>query len=108
MFLGALRKQRAHFSAVTIAMSVAAGGSEFLAGEGDLTESLAGIFTTAGSIAADLVGDGVLQEGHDDLGIPLQADDGELPQGDEQSPTLTGSDQILVEKAADTWGDLGS
>ena len=87
---------------------VAAGGGELLSGEGDPGEELAGILRTAaaGGIAAFLGGDGVIQHRHDQLGIPLQTDDGELAQCDEQTALIAGDHQVLVEHLPDVCRDL--
>ena len=73
-------------------LPVAAGGSELAGGEGNAAEHFAGVFGAAAlAVAAFLFGDGVFHHGHDQLHIPFQPDDGELPQGDVQAAMVSAS-----------------
>ena len=90
------------------APAVAAGGGELLGGEGDAAEQLAGILRAAGIVAAFLGGDGIVQHRDDQLGVPLQADDGELAQSDIQPPAVRGQHQLIVEQRANGPRDLDS
>ena len=86
---------------------IAVSGGEFCGREGDAAEHLAGVFCAAASVvAAFLAGNGVVQNGHDQLGFPLQPDDGELPQSYKQLPLPAGNHQRLVKQIPDGIGDL--
>ena len=85
---------------------VAAGGGEFLGGEGDTAEHFTGVFPGAGVVAAFLAGDGVIQHRHHQLGIPFQPDNGELAQGHEQLPLASGEYQGVFVQFPDAVGDL--
>ena len=85
---------------------VTAGGRELPGGEGDPGEHLAGIFRKSGVVAAFLGGDGVFQNRHHQLGIPLQPNDGKLTQGHIEPPMVTVWYQFLVEHFLDALGDL--
>ena len=60
-------------------LAVAALGGELGGREGDAAEHLAGIFGAARGIATLLCGDAVIHNGDDELSVPFQPDDGELP-----------------------------
>ena len=78
-------------AAVIVAVAVAAPGGELLGGEGNTAEHFAGIFgAAAGGIAAFFGGDGIIQHRYDQLGIPLQADDGKLAQRHKQTAVFRG------------------
>ena len=62
-------------------LSVAALGRKLGLRERNAAEHFAGIFGTAGVVAAFFGGNAVIQHRHHQLGIPLQAQDGELSQG---------------------------
>lgn len=85
-----------------------AGREELAHGETDLAEDLAGIFVallvSAGALAG---GHAVVVHGDEQLGVPLQADHGELPQGDVQPAAAAVKGQVTVEAGADAGGDLG-
>jgi len=89
-----------------VGAAVAAGGSELGGGEGDLAEHFAGILGAAGAVAALLSGQRVIHHRHDQLGIPLQTDDGKLTQGNEHPPPLPGVYQLIVKLGGDGCGDL--
>ena len=94
-------------AAVFMVLVVTARGGELAGGEGDPAEHLAGILRRgAGGVAALLGGQGVVKDGYDELGVPLQADDGELPQGHIQPPLGGAQHQILVKQPPDPLGDL--
>ena len=80
---------------------------ELLGGEGDPGEHFAGVFRSgAGGVAAFFGGYGVIQHRHDELGVPLQADDGELPQCHIEPPLGGVHHQVAFEEALDRTGDL--
>ena len=87
---------------------VAASGGELILREWDPGKHLAGIFPAAGGIAALLGGQTVVQHRNQQLGIPLQTDDGELTQGHQQLPVDFPCDQFLIKQAPDTLRDLGN
>ena len=75
---------------VPFGLVVAAPGGKLTYREGNLGEQLAGVFGAAGIVAAFLGGYAVIQHWDDNLGIPLQSDDRELPQGHKQPPPVPG------------------
>ena len=86
---------------------IAPRGGELLGGEGDPGEHFAGVFRGgAGGVAAFLGGHGVIENGDDELGVPLQPDDGELAQGHIEPPLGGIHHQFIVEKALDWPRDL--
>ena len=88
-------------------MLVATAGDELLFREGDATEDFAGIFSAAAwGVTAFLGGYAVIQNRNYQLGIPLQPDERELPQGDKQSALLVAQYQLLVKEFPDSLGDL--
>ena len=92
---------------VRIIFSVAIPGRKLLGREGDAAEHFAGIFCAAAAlVAAFLAGKSVIQHRHDELGLPLQPDDGELPQSHKQLPLAACDHQRLVKEIPDTFGDL--
>lgn len=57
-------------------------GEELVNGELNLTEDITGIlFRCAAGSGTFLVGQAVIVDGDQELGVPLQANDGELAQG---------------------------
>ena len=94
-------------SVAAVVVTVASRGSELFGGEGDSGEHFAGIFRCGtGGVAAFLGGQSVVENGHDELCVPFQPDDGELAQGHIQPPPGGCEDQILVKKGTDRSGDL--
>ena len=89
-----------------IAGFVAAGGYKLPFRERDLGEQFTGVFCAAGVVAALLGGDAVVQHRDYQLGIPLQPNNGELPQCYQQPPLLTAENQFLIKAAANPLGDL--
>ena len=81
-------------------------GDELALREWDTAEHFAGIFAAARRITAFLGGNAVVQNRHHQLGIPLQADNGKLPQCHQQIPGCTACDQLFVEDTADGGRDL--
>ena len=77
-------------------LAVAALGGELGGREGDAAEQLAGVLGAARRVAALLGGDAVVHNGYDELCVPFQPDDGELPQGDVQAAMVAGGDQVFV------------
>lgn len=85
-----------------------AGREELAHGEPDLPEDLAGIFVAVLVAAGALPGGHtVVVHGDEQLGVPLQPDHGELPQGHIQPPAAAVEGQLTVEAGADARGDLG-
>ena len=79
----------------------AVGGEKLAHGELDLPEQLAGVLLLAVTAAvAVLLRHTVVVGGDQDLGVPLQADDGELPQGNVQAVHIAAGDQLLREAGA--------
>ena len=76
---------------------VAACGCKLPGGEGDPGEHLAGIFRKAWIVAAFLGGDGVIQNRYDQLGIPLQPDDGKLAQSHIEPAVIPTQSRRFVE-----------
>ena len=92
---------------VAVGFFIAVSGGELGGGEGDPGEHLAGIFGAAtGVFTAFLGGNGVFHHRDHQLGIPLQADDGELTQSDKQTAAVAGEDQFFIKQAGDAVGDL--
>ena len=87
--------------AAVILFAVAASGGELVGGEGDAAEHLAGVLGAAGGVAAFLCGDAVVHHRYNELGVPLQSDDGELPQRHKQPPAVILQSQILVKHGPD-------
>ena len=77
------------------------GREELAHRELDLPEQLAGVLLAAVAAAvAVLLRHAVIVGGHEQLGVPLQADDGELAQGDKQAVHIAASNQLLGEAGA--------
>ncbi len=92
---------------MVIPLLVAVPGDKLLFREGNAAEHFTGILSTAArSVAAFLGGNAVIQHRHDNLGIPLQTDDGELTQRDEQAAVIVAQHQFLVEHILDVRGNL--
>ena len=89
-----------------IVAAIAATGSELALREWNAAEHLAGVFAAAGGIAALLGGNAVIQNRHYQLGVPLQADNGKLPQSHQQIAGRTACYQLFVEDTADGCRDL--
>ena len=81
-------------------------GGELSSREGDPGENLTRIFGAAGIVTALLGGNGIIQHRHDDLGVPLQPDDGELPQRHQQSALFAAENQLVVKMALHLLRDL--
>ena len=102
-----IRPYEGVWSIAAMLVLIATRGGELLGGEGDPGEHFTGVFRGgAGGVAAFLGGQGVVQDGDDELGVPLQADDGELAQGHIEPPLAGVHHQIPLEKALDGPGDL--
>lgn len=73
-----------------------------------MAENLAGVLI-AGRVAAGalLFRDAVVVDGGEQLGVPLQTDEGELPQGDIEPPVLAAEAQLTAEAGADAGRNLG-
>ena len=80
---------------------------KLLGGEGDPGEHLAGILRRgAGGVTAFLGGHGVIENGDDELGVPLQPDDGELAQCHIKPPLAGVHHQLVIKQALDGPRDL--
>ena len=90
------------------AFAVTAAGSKLRGGERNARKHFAGVFRAAGAVAAFLGGDGVVENGNDQLRIALQTDDRELTQCYIQTAALAGEHQLIVKHAADGSGQLQS
>ena len=89
-------------------MLIAASGDELFFREGDAAEDFARVFgAAAGGVAAFLGGDAVIQHRNHQLGISLQADQGELPKSDEQATLFVAQHQFFVKILPNTLGNLG-
>lgn len=84
----------------------AVGGEELVNGEADILEQLAGVLAGAAAAGAVLIGHAVVEHGDQQLGIPLQADDGELAQRDKGPAVLVAHGQLAAEALAYAGGDL--
>ena len=81
-------------------------GGEGIGREGDLVKEGAGVLGAAAGVGAALLGgDGVVEDRHDQLGRPLQTDDGELAQGHEEPLLVAAQHQIVPEHGLDIRGD---
>ena len=85
----------------------AAGREERVDGEVNFAKDVAGrVFTVAGDGAAVLVGDAVVECGHEKLGVALQADNRELANGDVQAFSFAAENQLIIEAATDGAGKI--
>ena len=84
----------------------AGGGGKLLGGEGNAAEHFAGILRGARRVTALSARNGGVQHRHDQLGIPLQPHNGELPQGHKQPPLIAGEYQLLIKQLPNIAGDL--
>lgn len=85
------------------------GREELAHRELDLPEQLAGVLLTAVAAAVTvLLGHAVVVSGHEQLGIPLQSDNGELAQGDKQAVHIAAGDQLLGKAGAHSRGNLAA
>lgn len=83
-----------------LVLAVAPSGGELGGREGDSAEHFARVFRAAGVVAAFLGGDAVVHHGNDQLGIPLQPDDGKLAQGNEKPSAVRADVQLFVKHSA--------
>ena len=81
----------------------AVGREKFVHREGDAAEHRAGIVLDAG--LAFFVGQAVIVYRQDELAVPLQPEDGELPQRAGEDPAAVREDQLLPEVVEDEPGD---
>ena len=88
------------------AVVVAAGGGKLPGGEGNPGENFAGFFRQTRIVAAFFGGQGVIQHRDDQLGIPLQTDDGKLTQSYIKPPVIPGELKRFVEHLLNEFGDL--
>lgn len=90
-----------------ISGACAIGGEELADGEFDLTEDFAGIFGGALlSAGAFFFGHTVVVRGHQQVGIALQADDGELAKRNEKPSLISAEDQVITQGLSNGGGDL--
>ena len=85
------------------------GREELIHREGDVLEELAGIITAAAAVGAGgaaLVRQAVVVHRHQQLAVPLQADDGELAQRHKDTTVVVTGRQVAAEALADTGRDL--
>jgi hypothetical protein len=80
-----------------IISSIAGVGSKFSGGEWNFTEHFTGVLCAAGTFTAFLAGNAVLHNRHYQLGIPFQANNGELTQCDEKPTAISGQNQFFIE-----------
>ena len=85
------------------------GREELIHREGDVLEELAGIITAAAAVGAGgaaLVRQAVVVHRHQQLAVPLQADDGELAQRDEHPAAVLARRQVAAKALAHAGGHL--
>ena len=82
------------------------GGEELIHGEFDVAENLTGVILAAAA-GALLVGHAVIIHRHQKLSLALQANDGELTQGDIDPLAFAAEAQVAAEAGADAGRDLG-
>ena len=92
-------------AAAAAALSGDIGREELVDGELDVAEDLAGIVLAAAA-GALLLRQAVVIDWDQKLGIPLQADDGELAQCYEHSVYIAVYDQILLEDSGNSGWDI--
>jgi hypothetical protein len=93
--------------AIVSLRSVAIGWGKFPGWEGDPTKQLTGIFRIgAGGVGAFFAGDRVLQERYYHLGIPLQTNNGELPQRHKKPTVVMTCHQIFIKQLLNAFWDL--
>ena len=110
--------RRSKFLALTAALGSRIPGEsavlreELMDRELDFAEYLAGIFgdasaVTASTAGAFFFGKAVVIHRHQQVGVPLQTDDGELAKGDQKAACITALHQILSEGIADGKRNFG-
>ena len=82
------------------------GREELVDGELDMAEHLAGVLVVAAA-GALLLRHAVVVHRHEELGIPLQTDDGELAQSDVDALAVAAEAQVAAEAGADAGGHVG-
>ena len=88
---------------------VALGREELIHREGNVLEELAGVVAVVAAVGAGgaaLFGETVVVHGHQQLTVPLQADNGELTQGDEHPTAVLARRQVAAEALAYAGGNL--
>ena len=80
------------------------GREELAHREADVAEQPAGVL--AGAAGTLLLGHAVIVHGDQELGVPLQPHDGELPQRHIDAPRVVPAGQLAAEEAADEGRDL--
>ena len=99
-------------SALAASAGAAGGGDgigreKFVHGELDAAEHVTGVLLAVViSAAAVLGGDAVVVDGDEQLGIPLQADDRELAQGDKDPMLVAAGHQLVAEAGGHRRGDI--
>ena len=89
-----------------IFLLIAISGCKTVCRERNPGEHFAGVFPTAGVIAAFLGGNTVLCHGNNDLGIPFQPHNRELTKAHIQSAALSAEHQFLIKDLNDSLGNL--
>lgn len=84
----------------------AVGGEEFVYGEFDVAEDLAGVVFAAAA-GAFLLGHAVIVCGNEKLGFALQTDQGELAQGDIYALPVIPETEVAAKAGTDAGRDLG-
>ena len=82
------------------------GRKELIHWELDLPEDLAGIVLAARTASAFLLRHTIIIGRHQKLGLPLQADNGELSQGDVDTLALSAEAQVAAKAGTDTGWNL--
>ena len=80
----------------------AAAWGELVCGKGNSGKYLARVFGAAGIVTAFFGGNGIIQHRNDQLGVPFQTDNGELPQGDKEPLPVAAENQFVIKAIPDT------
>ena len=89
-------------------LRIAVSGRELCHGKRNLREHLTGILGGTAAVRALFAGDAVCQDRNDQLGIPFQADDGKLAQGNIELSVFTAHTKIFIEEIPNLLWDQGS
>ena len=92
----------------SLTATLALGGKELIYGKGNALEEFTGVIAGAatGAGGAALFGQAVVIDWHQQLAVPLQADDGELTQGDEDPAAVLAGGKVTGEALAHAGGYL--
>ena len=105
-YLFAAKAAAGAFVAVRCSGGYGVGREKLPYGEVDAAEDAAGIFAAGNAAGALLFRHTVVVHGDQQLGIPFQTDNGELTEGDVNSPVFTAAGKLAAKAAADEAGDL--